>query len=941
MGRRAVFLVGLAFAACVFAISGAPASPKGEWKYRNTRLIGNCSFEQSMCGWTNLKRSSKNSFNFDWKRQRYSTPSSGTGPKNGATGTYFMYIESSSPRKPGDEAALSNGPYDGVMCMSFSYHMFGENIASLEIFVDDRSEFGEKVSLWKKSGNLGNKWRRDNVTIYGKSFYVMFVGEVGNGYRGDIAIDNIIFADKTCNGENPEKLMAKFAGPPANVTIAKGTCDFNKNTFCDWSNEKFTDKFDWRITKGRTGTSATGPPGDHTGRQGYYAFIESSSPRRPGDTARLVSPIVCGRVCLRFYYNMYGTGTGALAVYRREGYGATEKWDRVWQRLGDQGAAWRRDMVELNSDQQCYKVVIEATRGSTYLGDTAIDGILVREGSCCKIRSELNLLEKNGNCDFEKGFCGWKNAVRDDFNWKLTKTSTPSKQTGPSKYNGGYIYMEASEPRVQGDSAVLVSGILYGSLCMRFKYNMNGKTTGALRVYRNGDGVYQELLWQRKGHQGDVWRNAAVSIDCSVKAYFIELEAVRGSDWRGDIAVDEIEFSNGKCPSFGSDPDIPMTTLPPTTPTQLVVLDYEGFCDFNNGFCFWENDINDKGDWTQHKGETVSKKTGPREGYGGGTFIYVEASELKAGDVARLVLNAPLRGEVCLKMMYHMNGAGMGNLTVDMKERAGDGWKVVWNQTGDMGDLWREAIVSIKGNDYVISIAATRGPTFESDFALDSLEVHRGKCGGGDQGSKISAAKVLSQYNCNFEKCTERKCRDGDNIMGCLWKAGREVYDWRTRRTQREWEFIKGQTQSTYTGPMKAAEGAMYGYLEASSPAAMNDFARLFLTIEVDTSLCMRFFYHMQGSNMGSLSVYTIEPKDAARKRRVIWQVRGQPRKDPTKWQTFQQSFKVTKGETIVIEAVRGNGYYSDIAVDDIRFSQEAYCSALNLGKWTRLVNRQ
>ncbi|EDO47514.1 predicted protein [Nematostella vectensis] len=752
MGRRAVFLVGLAFAACVFAISGAPASPKGEWKYRNTRLIGNCSFEQSMCGWTNLKRSSKNSFNFDWKRQRYSTPSSGTGPKNGATGTYFMYIESSSPRKPGDEAALSNGPYDGVMCMSFSYHMFGENIASLEIFVDDRSEFGEKVSLWKKSGNLGNKWRRDNVTIYGKSFYVMFVGEVGNGYRGDIAIDNIIFADKTCNGENPEKLMAKFAGPPANVTIAKGTCDFNKNTFCDWSNEKFTDKFDWRITKGRTGTSATGPPGDHTGRQGYYAFIESSSPRRPGDTARLVSPIVCGRVCLRFYYNMYGTGTGALAVYRREGYGATEKWDRVWQRLGDQGAAWRRDMVELNSDQQCYKVVIEATRGSTYLGDTAIDGILVREGSCCKIRSELNLLEKNGNCDFEKGFCGWKNAVRDDFNWKLTKTSTPSKQTGPSKYNGGYIYMEASEPRVQGDSAVLVSGILYGSLCMRFKYNMNGKTTGALRVYRNGDGVYQELLWQRKGHQG--------------------------------------------------------------------------FCDFNNGFCLWENDINDKGDWTQHKGETVSKKTGPREGYGGGTFIYVEASELKAGDVARLVLNAPLRGEVCLKMMYHMNGAGMGNLTVDMKERAGDGWKVVWNQTGDMGDLWREAIVSIKGNDYVISIAATRGPTFESDFALDSLEVHRGKCGGGDQGSKISAAKVLSQLN---------------SRSTCGVPAPQRSYP----------------VESIFTGKTRVN--------------------------------------------------YSFSPNQSK----------------------------------IVIEAVRGNGYYSDIAIDDIRFSQEAYCSALNLGKWKRLVNRQ
>jgi hypothetical protein len=37
---------------------------------------------------------------------------------------------------------------------------------------------------------------------------------------------------------------------------------------------------------------STGPTNDHTygTRQGWYAFIETSAPRAPNDTARLVSP---------------------------------------------------------------------------------------------------------------------------------------------------------------------------------------------------------------------------------------------------------------------------------------------------------------------------------------------------------------------------------------------------------------------------------------------------------------------------------------------------------------------------------------------------------------------------------------------------------------------------------------------------------------------------
>mgnify|MGYP001804734787 FL=1 len=50
------------------------------------------------------------------------------------------------------------------------------------------------------------------------------------------------------------------------------------------------DDFDWRIHSGGPASSGTGPDSDHTG-QGSYIYIETSSPRQPGDKAKLTSPV--------------------------------------------------------------------------------------------------------------------------------------------------------------------------------------------------------------------------------------------------------------------------------------------------------------------------------------------------------------------------------------------------------------------------------------------------------------------------------------------------------------------------------------------------------------------------------------------------------------------------------------------------------------------------
>ncbi|CAB4045387.1 MAM and LDL-receptor class A domain-containing 2-like, partial [Paramuricea clavata] len=46
---------------------------------------------------------------------------------------------------------------------------------------------------------------------------------------------------------------------------------------------------------------------------GWYLYIEASSPRRPNDKARLISPSTAEtKSCLLFFYHMYGHDVGKL-----------------------------------------------------------------------------------------------------------------------------------------------------------------------------------------------------------------------------------------------------------------------------------------------------------------------------------------------------------------------------------------------------------------------------------------------------------------------------------------------------------------------------------------------------------------------------------------------------------------------------------------------------
>lgn len=195
-----------------------------------------------------------------------------------------MYIETSSPRKPGDYARLETPTYQATdgngKCLMFWYHMYGSGIGRLNIFIKRGQSLG--TPAWTMSGNQGNRWLRGMLTVkspnlqwkvlirfsrakivstfirvgffltlyiyfeVGRFFptvQAVFEGIRGRGYRGDIAIDD----SEVKNGPCP---------PP-------GSCDFERG-LCAYQNDLSGDDFDWERNTGHTASIGTGPSIDHT-----------------------------------------------------------------------------------------------------------------------------------------------------------------------------------------------------------------------------------------------------------------------------------------------------------------------------------------------------------------------------------------------------------------------------------------------------------------------------------------------------------------------------------------------------------------------------------------------------------------------------------------------------------------------------------------------------
>ncbi|XP_035673026.1 uncharacterized protein LOC118413606 [Branchiostoma floridae] len=154
-------------------------------------------------------------------------------------------------------------------------------------------------------------------------------------------------------------------------------CDFDIN-ICQYT-QVTTDAMDWQHISGPTVSASTGPSADSTTGFGSYIYIEASDTVE-NDVARLECEVIPDgahvKSCLSWHYHMYGSGTGTLRVLVKQGM---ER--EVWHQSGDQGNQWYTMAVTLRTAAPL-QIVFEGTRGSSDLGDIALDDVALTAGAC-------------------------------------------------------------------------------------------------------------------------------------------------------------------------------------------------------------------------------------------------------------------------------------------------------------------------------------------------------------------------------------------------------------------------------------------------------------------------------------------------------------------------------------------------------------------------------
>ncbi len=155
-------------------------------------------------------------------------------------------------------------------------------------------------------------------------------------------------------------------------------------------------------------------------------------------------------------------------------------------------------------------------------------------------------------------------------------------------------------------------------------------------------------------------------------------------------------------------------------------------CAVVNGWVNEENGMIDDIDFRTYNGATPTTSTGPdadhTTGNATGKYMYLEASNcfLKTAMLTSPCFDLTTLTTPVLSFWYHMYGVDMGELHVDVYN--GETWTkdVMPTITGDQGNIWKEAIISLASfsSDIInIRFRGITGSSYQSDLAIDDVNI--------------------------------------------------------------------------------------------------------------------------------------------------------------------------------------------------------------------------
>ncbi|EAT42099.2 AAEL006355-PA [Aedes aegypti] len=177
--------------------------PLGNCRETGIGVETSCDFEApDLCGWMN-----EATHDFDWKRSDgiVHPKALKTGPKfdhttGSALAGHFMMVD--SVEQFTNETARLLSPmypanYSTNACFSFYYHMYGDGVGTLSVYVRPASQqldsYSSKDAIFSLKGNQRNVWNEGYFDLkqFSEEFQIVIEASLGMKAKSDIAIDDV------------------------------------------------------------------------------------------------------------------------------------------------------------------------------------------------------------------------------------------------------------------------------------------------------------------------------------------------------------------------------------------------------------------------------------------------------------------------------------------------------------------------------------------------------------------------------------------------------------------------------------------------------------------------------------------------------------------------------------------------------------------------------
>ncbi len=687
-----------------------------------TTLPSSHGFESGMGDYCN-----ESGDDFDWRINSEDTPSNNTGPTSGAGGSNnYIYMEASNPNNPSKSAVLGGPCYDlsiyNTAGISFSYHMYGDDMGSLELEVttDDGASWN---SVWSLSGDQGDSWYSTSVDVSnytGGLFAFRFSGLTGSDFASDIALDNISL--------NTGAGACNFS---VGITSTDPTNGNNGSAIADISGGTGPYQYTWN-----NGVNTDAINNLPAGTYSVHVTDANNCVSFSSVVLEEVTPdCICNNVISLYpHIEDFENGLGDLCQETTDDFDwSIESGSTASNDTGPSGAYQGNNYFYTESS------------GSNYPTKVA------RFQSACYDLTSQN----QAYIDF------WYHMFGENMGTLVLEVSVDAGFTWTPIWS-----ISEDQGDIWKNEIVYLTNYVGGLLNYRFTGTTDSDWTSDIAL----DQITIEV-----GVGCTVGAACEDNDPCTANDVFLSDCTCSGTFQDADS--DTVCDANDQCPGQDDRIDLNQNGVPdcfegPSCTCIGTISSYPHIEDFENGLGTICQSENDDFDWEVNAGGTPSSDTGPTAAYQGTNYFFTESSSpnhlSKRAQFQSSCYDLTTPTMATIDFWYHMYGEDMGILTLEVSVDTGATWASIWSLSGDQGDSWQHTTIDLSiytGGTLLYRFTGTTSG-FTSDFALDQITVDVSLgCVVGDpcDDNDVCTGNDLYDTNCNCVGTFE----DDDGDMVC------------------------------------------------------------------------------------------------------------------------------------------------------------------------------